>query len=80
MAKTKPQQRWLKANFERVSPLQVFDALTKFNPEGGNEPAMVVVFWTSATADEVRDAIWALNGGCFCEVVEIDEDTADQYL
>lgn len=76
---TAPKNRWLKASFEAVSARKVFETLeVKFGSSGGNDG--VVVFWTAATPEEVCEAIWELNGGCWCEVVEIHEDEADKFL
>lgn len=78
MAAKKLKERWLKASFEAVSARKVAAALEKMGAEAGDEG--VVVFWTSATPDEISQAIWALNGGCWCKVVEITEDEADNYF
>lgn len=80
MAKKQKEERWLKATFEQVTAKRVVEATKQFNPEGGCVDFQVVVYWTDAEPEAVRDAIWALNGGCLCEVVEITDRDADTYL
>lgn len=73
--------RWLKAVFEVVPVTIAFDSLEAqgFDPEGGSDEG-VLVFYTDRNADDLRDAIWELNGGNWCEVTTITEEEADVFL
>lgn len=74
------KHRWLKATFEHTTAKRVYDATERFTPEGGCQGEGVVVYFTDAPAADIQHAIWELNHGACCDVVEIDEQAADKYL
>lgn len=72
--------RILKATFEHVNPRKVAKELAKYNFVVGNEYDSWVVFHTEASPEEIQKAIHDMNGGAYCNVVEMTQEELEQYL
>lgn len=70
--------RWVKVTFERASIAKVLNAFPD-EAEGCDVNESCVVLLTTQDNESIRDKVWKLNGGAYCEVTEISDIEADKY-
>lgn len=70
--------RWVKVAFEGASVPKIIKAFPD-EAEGCDVNERCVVLLTTQSNESIRDQVWKLNGGAFCEVSDISDIEADKY-
>lgn len=72
--------KYFTVQFEHVSVRKLHDALVDANMDPIVVADGFAAVYTTATDVEIRELVWSLNGGNYCEVNEATEDDLREFI